>query len=270
MAKLYGPLYAEIWREALCLTGTKDLFDSLSVEVSAYFGISKAEAQSLMVDFWERRRELMTSRFPSTRSPIALHSYYSSQERGIYDSMYWHSLRPNRWALHSVAGLHYVQHFGEGNRLFEFGHGVGSTGILFARHGFSVTLGDISESYRHFAQHRFHNRGLPVRFVDLLKESPEADAFDAVVSFDVIEHIADPLPEIRKLWRCLKRGGMMVLNIAFGHDPNNPEHVLYWRTGTLDRIRQIGFNGYPNRICSFFINVILVNASARYIELRMQ
>ena len=142
-------------------------------------------------------------------------------------------------------GSIYVQRFAEGNRLFEFGHGVGSTAILFARYGFDLTLGDIAESYRRFAQHRFQRRGLPARFVDLAKETPEPEAYDAVVSFDVIEHIPNPLPEIRKLWACLKPGGLMVLNIAFGCDPQNPEHVLHRRTGVLDRIRQMGFERIP-------------------------
>ncbi len=37
MAKLYGPMYAEIWRQALCLPGYDDLFESLAAEIAALF-----------------------------------------------------------------------------------------------------------------------------------------------------------------------------------------------------------------------------------------
>ena len=48
MAKLYGPMYAEIWRQALCLPGYDDLFESLAAEIAAYSGISEVKAQRLV------------------------------------------------------------------------------------------------------------------------------------------------------------------------------------------------------------------------------
>jgi SAM-dependent methyltransferase len=240
MSEPYGPLYAEIWCDALRLPGTDVLLESLASEVGIYFGLSSSEAAKRMKEHWDNRRKWMTGRFPQGGSAEDLKAYYSN-DHGIYTGMYWHSLEPDRYALHSVAGLHLVQQFAEGRRVFEFGHGVGSTGLLFARHGFQVSLGDISKSYRSFAEHRYRSRGLNPRFVDLTKESPEPQSYDAVVSFDVLEHIPDPLPEIEKLRACLKPGGVMVLNIAFGRDPENPEHVLPSRLGVLDRIRGMGF-----------------------------
>ncbi len=241
MAKLYGPLYAAIWREALCLPGRSDLFESLAAELATYCSISELEAQRRLVDTWGWRKDILREGFPRAPSREALQTYYSQQDTGILHGLYWHSLRPDFYPLHSVSGLHLVQQFAEGRRVFEFGHGVGSTGILFARNGFEVTMGDISESYRRFAQFRFNQRNLNGGFVDLRKDKLEPNFYDAVVSFDVVEHIPDPLLDIQKLWECLKPGGLMVLNVAFGRDPANPEHVLHRRTGFVDHIRNIGF-----------------------------
>ena len=43
----------------------------------------------------------------------------------------------------------------------------------------------------------------------------------------------------------LRPGGLLVLNIAFGRDPDNPEHIQPFRLGVLDRIRQLGFERVP-------------------------
>jgi ubiquinone/menaquinone biosynthesis C-methylase UbiE len=245
MAQLYGPFYQQIWRQALCLPGRTDLFESLAAEAAGYFGISEEDAQRRMVEVWKNRRSLMEASLP--RGPGEdLRSYYSSQEYGIWTSLYWHSLRPDRFALHSVAALHALQQYVDGPKVFEFGHGIGSTGILLAREGLQVTLGDVSASYRAFAAHRWRLRGFEEScFFDLLLDVPEPETYDAVVSLDVLEHIPNCFTELVKLWRCLKYGGLLVLNIAFGKDPNNPEHLLAWRTGILDRIRALGMERIP-------------------------
>jgi len=257
---LYGPVCADIWREALVLPGHGSLLESLAFEVGRFFDVAPEEALRRMEDHWAEGRIRASRRFPRNPSPERLKDYYSD-DHGVYAGMYWHSLVPDRYALHAVEGLHAVQRFAPGRRVFELGHGVGSAGLLFARHGFDVTLGEISKRARACAEQRFRTRGLGARFLDLTRESPEEGAYDAAVSFDVLEHIPCPLPEIEKLRRCLKPGGLLVLNVAFGRDPGNPEHILSSRRGVLERIRAMGFERlaeptllvYRKRECAGFM-----------------
>jgi SAM-dependent methyltransferase len=124
--------------------------------------------------------------------------------------------------------------------VLEFGHGVGSTGILFARNGFDMTLYDISHNVSNFAKWRFGHRGLTADFLvgeDSLKRTGQ---YDVIVSMDVFEHLEDPLRSMRMLVDHLAPGGVLVLNIAFGLDPENPEHLLRGRLGFLDRLRGLG------------------------------
>ena len=132
MARTYGPLYAEIWRQALLLPGYDDLLSSLAAEFAARCGVTPDEAARQLEECWSRRRDVIDLAFPRGGSAEQLTSYYSDADHGVALSLYWHSLRPDTYALHSVAGLHAVQQFSEGRRVFEFGHGIGSTGILFA------------------------------------------------------------------------------------------------------------------------------------------
>ena len=246
MAQLYGPHYQKLWRDALLLPGQTELLDSLASELASFRGSTPAEALALMKQSWADAQQPVAVSFPVDPTPEALRAYYATQEHGLPASLYWHSLVPDRWALHSVAALHAALQFSDGRRVFEFGHGAGSTAILFARHGFELSLGDVSPAYRALAEHRLALRGLPAEFLDLKREEPAEGAYDVAVSLDVLEHIEDPLPPLRLLWRCLRDGGLLVLNIAFGVHPDNPEHLLPFRTGVQDRIRALGFERIPN------------------------
>jgi SAM-dependent methyltransferase len=184
----------------------------------------------------------MRRRLPTETTAETLEAYYrQTGEEGLYLALYWHSLIPDRYALHSVSALHHILQFAEGKRVFEYGHGVGSTAILFARHRMDVTAGDVSTGLRRFAEWRMEVRGLKAKFIDVGNWAPDPGSYDAMVSLDVLEHILDPLPIIRRMHAALRPGGVMVLNVVFGRDDSNPEHVLPWRTGVLNRIRAIGF-----------------------------
>jgi SAM-dependent methyltransferase len=246
VAQLYGPHYQRIWHDALLLPGHSRLRESLAAEFGSYRGASPDEAWDLMERAWADADRIAGAEFPAAPSAASLREYYATQVNGLAAGLYWHSLVPDRWALHSVAALHAAQQLADGHRVFEFGHGAGSTAILFARHGFALTLGDVNDGYRDLTRHRLALRGLTAEFVDLRTSLPQPGAFDVAVSLDVLEHLWDPMGAMRTLWMSLREGGVLILNIAFGRHAHHPEHRLRWRTGVLDRIRSVGFERVPN------------------------
>lgn len=246
MARLYGPFFEQIWRDALLLPGHDDLLLSLASELEAERHEPPDQIARWLEELWSRRWKVIAGAFPEDASPDELTRYYSGADHSVALSLYWHSLRPDRYALHSVAGLQAVQEFAEGRSVFEFGHGIGSAGILFARHGFDIVLGDISERYREFARGRFAVRDVDASFLDLTCEEPREEAFDAIVSFDVLEHVPDPLDAVARMRRWLRPGGLLVMNVAFGLSAENPEHLLARRRGFVDRIRGLGFERIPS------------------------
>lgn len=246
MARTYGPAYARIWESALELPSHGGLLASLAWELASFTGTSVEDALREMRATWERRAEVLADKFPGQGNGVEVGNYYRDSDHAVASSAYWHSLEPDNYALHSVAGLHIVQEFCGGTRILDFGCGIGSTGILFCQAGFDVTLADVSKRCLAFARHRFALRGLAGRFVDLSISEPDPNSFDAVVSFDVLEHLVDPLQAIRRMHRWLVPGGVLVMNVAFGLDPMNPEHLLARRRGVLDRIRGLGFEHIAN------------------------
>jgi 2-polyprenyl-3-methyl-5-hydroxy-6-metoxy-1,4-benzoquinol methylase len=235
MAYLFGPLYARIWADAVSEPGSRSLIDSLAAEVADFYRISHDEALARMKATWSSRSGIQAAAFNRTD----IQEYYRRQEYSILTGMYWHSLVPDTWALASVAALHAAQRFASGSRLLEFGHGVGSTAILFAGHGFNLTLAEISEPVQKFAQWRLARRNIEAVFT-LDSATLAGDPFDVVVSMDVMEHLDDPLRTIEHLVALLAPGGVLIMNVAFGLDPKQPEHLIKRRRGVLDRIRTLG------------------------------
>jgi hypothetical protein len=131
---LCGPLLRKIWADALCLPGYRDLLESLATELSDFLGLTVDEAKGRMRRAWDDRAELARRGLPAVHNASALKAYYGCQEHGLYVSSEWHSLVPDSHALHSVAALRDCMQCAEGMSVFECGHEIGSTGLLFATH----------------------------------------------------------------------------------------------------------------------------------------
>ncbi len=243
MTRLYGPHYERLWRDALLLPGHDDLLASLATEVAAFDGDGVEETTVRMEQAFAERAAFQRANFPS--DPEQALAYYADRN-GIYVSAYWHSLRADRYVLHAVAGLHAAQQLATGDRVIEFGHGIGSAALLFRQHGFDVTAGDVGTTYRDFARARFEARGLEIPLVALEREEAPAQSFDAIVSFDVIEHVPRPLEAIVRLRDWLAPDGVLIMNVAVGLDPATPEHLIPRRLGFEDRIRSLGFERVPH------------------------
>jgi SAM-dependent methyltransferase len=252
VANTYGPLLERVWRDALLLPGHVDLLRSLATEVGEFLGLSEDEAVAAMREAWDRRPQESRERFPSVVNEATLAEFYNDSSRSMLVSAYWHSLRPDRYALHSVAALHATQMYASGDRVFEVGHGIGSSAVLFARHGLQLTIGDVSDTYIAFARRRLAKRRLEVRSLDLRSEYPTEGSQDAIVCLDVLEHVLDPLQLVRTMVGALREDGLLVLNIAFGKDADTPEHLLHRRLGFLDRMRSLGLDPIPHPTLDLF------------------
>lgn len=213
---------ARKWTGALSLPGEADLEQSSLGELADYFGLSREEARracdSALAD---SRREWQAA---ERRTPAEVMDFYDRTRSYIFEHVWWHVHDNNNNAA-NVAVLDYALKQG-GRRYLDFGSGVGANAILFARHGFEVTLADVSRTMLDFARWRFARRGLQANFIYLREQPLPAAGFDFITAVDVFEHLVNPANELLTLSRALKMSGTLVFNYWVGSDPERPMHIL--------------------------------------------
>lgn len=77
-----------------------------------------------------------------------------------------------------------------GSRLLDYGCGIGSDGLLLLEAGYRVEFADFDNPSVEYLRWRLRQRGIEAPVHDLDSDVP--GGFDAVYSWDVIEHVPDP------------------------------------------------------------------------------
>lgn len=231
--------YRAEWRGALLGAGETDLRTSLLREVATYYGIADlTEVERRFTGAVDTmRHEWQEEIDPQQRASIE--SFYQSATL-VYDLMDWHSLRDDTGPLAYVLGLeiaraHQVQ------TCLDFGSGVGSGALLFARAGIEMTLADISTTLLDFARWRFAQRGLSAGFLNVNQTPLPEAGFDMILAMDVFEHLADPVETVERLWKALKPGGLFFARIHAEEDADRPQHIVRDFAPTFAHMRELGF-----------------------------
>jgi SAM-dependent methyltransferase len=107
-------------------------------------------------------------------------------------------------------------------RVLDYGAGIGDLVLELARRGNDVTYLDVDGRTKAFARWRAARDWLPVEFVSDLDEVD--GLFDTIISLDVFEHLAEPLPVVDRLVQRLAPGGRMIVTAYFGATKSHPMH----------------------------------------------
>ncbi len=232
--------YRRIWSDALRLGGQQDLQQCLLDELGLYMKCNDSAEIKLRCT---RAVENLASEWREKVNPAdrkSVERFYNETDGEIYELIWWHTLSDDLSPLSYVTALQFAQRNGCRSCL-DFGAGVGSGSLLFARHGFSVGLADISSPLLEFSRWRFQLRSLPANFFDLKRSGLPSQSFDIVTAMDVFEHLADPVEAIGNLCKVLRPGGFLFGR--FGDEPNEerPLHVVQDFEPSFRRLRELGF-----------------------------
>jgi 2-polyprenyl-3-methyl-5-hydroxy-6-metoxy-1,4-benzoquinol methylase len=229
--------HRSVWARALALEPGQTLEQQTFTELAAYFpGLDRAELEARCAEATSR----LKAEWPEDPSRQAIERFYDENEGHIFDLMWWHTLRDDTSPLAYVNALDLARSR-EGRRYLDFGSGVGSGAILFARHGFAVSLADISSSLLDFARSRLARRGIEASDIDLKAAALPDHAFDFITAMDVFEHLTDPVATVDRLAAALTPGGYIFGRFAAEPDEERPQHIVFDFGPTLARFEELGF-----------------------------
>ncbi len=232
---------ARTWAEALQMGTAPDLKRSLLDELCAYTGAGDLDAierrcrgaVAAVRDEWQRGGT-------DPADATSVETFYDRSEAYLFDLMWWHTLVDDPSPLAYLVALRFAQSHGCTEYL-DFGSGVGSAGILFARHGFRVTLADISSSLLRFAEWRLRRREIPATLIDLKGEHLPDARFEIVTAMDVWEHLVDPVATVDQLAAAIVPGGFLFGRFAAQSDPEYPQHIVTNFGATFAQLAARGF-----------------------------
>lgn len=135
-------------------------------------------------------------------------------------------------------------HFVDGLRVLDAACGAGYGAALLKRSGASEVVGiDIDEQSVKLAKRDYGEADVSFAVGDVLQLPFDGKVFDAVVSFETIEHVADGAAWIKESARVLKAEGLFIVStpnravtnpaLYFEERPFNPYHQFEYRTAEL-------------------------------------
>ncbi len=228
------------WSQALILADEPNLKQSLLRELGLYVGCEDLEeierrcviGSKLVEEEWRRGVGEVTDR--------AVQQFYDQSQAYLYDLIWWHTLIEDDSPLAYLVALHFAQQH-DCTRYLDFGSGISSGGILFARHGLAAASADISSTLLRFSQWRFERRDLAAEMLDLKERPLPQAAFDFVTAMDVWEHLVDPVAAVDQIAGTLSTGGFLYGRFALEPDDDRPQHLVHDFEPVFQRLHALGF-----------------------------
>lgn len=192
-------------------------------------------------------------------------AYYASTPHYLYELSYWEaSLDKQAW-FRVVARACRKYRL---RRVLDFGGGVGGLTLYLRARGIQCDHLDVKGKTFDYAAWRFARRKLDVAMLDAtaVNEWPHG-SYDAIVAWDVLEHLFDLDAAVRNIALLLRKDGWLMSKSTFAeHDGHHEhgEHIHLAKHACYSDVRQ--FNQLLSRCGFHFLGQLKPNPLSRLLR----
>ena len=123
------------------------------------------------------------------------------------------------------------KYLSKGSTILDAGCGTGLSSYLLAKAGFKVVGTDISELFLSRGIKKYKGqKGLSFKVCDAAEMPFPNQSFDAVCSYDLLEHVVDVAAVLKEMSRITKKGGLVIISATNHLDPVvHFKNVIKWK-----------------------------------------
>ena len=205
-------------------------------------------------EYWQNRETLdkQAQDYVAIASDeAAILAYYRGTTQYLYELSYVESsVKRQRWlkVLNHLFRLYSVKN------ALDVGGGIGSASLYFERRGIRCDYLDVPGRTYEYAAWRFRRHELNIRTFDATQHWP-CGPYDAIIAWDVLEHLRDLDGKLSLLARCVRPGGLLVHWPTFTecegvHLPENQTYIDVRRYDALLKKHGFSYRGQlkPSRL----------------------
>lgn len=164
--------------------------------------------------YWNKRettdkeRQKLIENASNEERPI---EYYRNTDQYLYELSMWEAQKDKQREFKKI--YLFCKKFNI-KKILDFGGGIGGLSIYLNNCGLSCDYLDIPGKTYDFAKRRFNRRKIELKLISAFENTMPSN-YDAVIAYDVFEHIFDLAGAIKKINVCLITGGYLISKSTF-------------------------------------------------------